>query len=313
MTQARRLTPVSIAVLPLIWLTVGSAFVALKVGVTDVPPFLFSGSRFVLVGLILLGWSAWRTRGRLALTRTDVAISAATGAGMIMAGQGGASWATQYLNPGIVATLSSTMPLWAAVLSLIAFRSRLGPLAVLGLLAGFAGVAVLAWPAKGAVIPFLPALVVSIGSVAWAAGALLVSRSDVARRPVLMTSIQMLVGGGLQVLLGLAGGETAALTAGHVAQVLPVFVYLVVVPGLIGFPLLTWLLRTVELHIANSVAYAVPVVALGLGWLLLGEQISMRTLACIAVILAGVALLIWSGRRPASETQNHRKLEEQAA
>ena len=289
--------------LPVVWITVGSAFVALKLGIAEVPPFLFSGVRFLGVGLLLLLWSAWRTGGHLGLRRGDVLIAAATGAGMIMAGQGSASWATQYLTPGIVAVLSSTMPIWAVVLSMALVHTRRAPIAMVGLLMGFAGVALLAWPAGGSRIATLPALITLVGAIGWGAGSLLVSRSEIARRPVLMTGLQMLVGGFLQFALGLAGGELNSLSARHLNAALPVFAYLVAVPGLIGFPILTWLFTKVELHVVNTTAYVVPVVALVLGWLVLGETVTVRTLACVAVTLAGVGLIVVGSRRPASQPE----------
>ncbi|HEY3195071.1 MAG TPA: EamA family transporter [Candidatus Dormibacteraeota bacterium] len=311
----KRADLVKVAVaLPVVWVTIGSAFVALKMGVANVPPFLFSGSRFLIVGALLLAWCAWRVQGRLALRRVDLLIAAATGAGMIMAGQGGASWASQYLDPGIVAVLSSTMPIWAVVLSVALVHARPAPLAMIGLVAGFGGVALLAWPTGGSGIAFLPALVTAIGAVGWGAGSLLVSRSELTRRPVLMTALQMLVGGGLQFALGLVGGEAGALSAPHLAAALPVFAYLIVVPGLVGFPLLTWLFSKVELQIVNTTAYVVPVVALLLGWLILGDAITLRTLVCVVVTLVGVSLIVFSSRRRTTQPRTQAaELAEEAA
>ncbi len=287
------------AALVVVWLAFGSAFVALRVGVASVPPFVFSGTRFVLVGTLLLAWSGWRTRGRLDLRRRDLAIAAATGSGMILAGQGAASWSSQYLSPGIVAVLSSTMPIWAALVAWLAFGIRLAALGTVGLVAGFGGVVFLAWPGGGASIGFLAALVTLGGAAGWAAGAVFGSRASLARRPVLMTGLQMLAGGILQAALGLASGETAHLSLHQVVLAAPAFAYLVVVPALLGFPLFTWLLTNVPVHVANTVAYVAPVVALGLGWLLLSEPVTPRTLAAMAVILAGVGLIVWSARQKA--------------
>jgi len=289
------------AALPVVWLTIGSAFVALKIGLADLPPFIFSGSRFLVVGALLLAWTLWRSGPNLRLGRGDLLIAGATGAGMIMAGQGSASWATQYLSPGIVAVLSSTMPIWAVILSVTLVQARPGPIALAGLVAGLAGVALLAWPNGGSGIALLPALVTTVGAVGWGAGSLLVSRSQLAQRPVVMTSVQMLVGGGLQLALGLVGGELGSLTGAHVSAALPVFVYLVVVPGLIGFPILTWLFSKVDLQVVNTTAYVVPVVTLLLGWLVLGDTITTRTLVCVALTLVGVSLIVFGSRRPAAQ------------
>ena len=75
--------------------------------------------------------------------------------------------------------------------------------------------------------------------------------------------------------------------------------YLVLVPALLAFPVLTWLFTRVQLDVVNTIAYAVPVVALVLGWLLLGEQVTGRTFVAVVVILAGVVMIVWSARRQA--------------
>ncbi|MBJ7602595.1 MAG: EamA family transporter [Candidatus Dormibacteraeota bacterium] len=299
--------------LPVVWIAFGSAFVALKVGVATVPPFLFSGGRFLLVGALLLGWSAWRARGRLNVSRQDVLIAAATGGGLIFAGQGAASWASQYLTPGIVAVLSSTMPLWAALIGWVALGTRVARLGTVGLVAGFGGVAFLVWPTSRAGVQLVPAVVTTAGAVGWAAGALFASRSSFARRPTLMTALQMLVGGGLQVMLGLGSGEAGQVGLQQVVPAFPVFLYLVIVPALIGFPLFTWLLTHVPIHVANTVSYAAPVVALALGWLLLGQQVTLRTLAGVAVILVGVGLIVWSAKGTAARKEEVRQLDKRAA
>jgi drug/metabolite transporter (DMT)-like permease len=295
------------------WLAFGSAFIALKVGLATAPPFLFSGSRFLLAGGLLLGLVALQSRGRLGVDGRDLALAGAAGVGMILAGQGGATWATQYLAPGMVAVLSSTMPIWAAVMSRLLFGSPLSALAGLGLVAGLGGVAFLAWPASGAEVQLLPAAVATAGAVGWAAGSLIASRSEIGRRPLLLTSLAMLSGGMLQVLLGLALGEGEHLGLAQLGPAAPVWLYLVLVPALLAFPVLSWLFSRVQLEVVNTIAYAVPVVALALGWLLLGEQVSGRTLVAVAVTLAGVALIVLAARRSEAAAIEMPEAEEAAA
>jgi drug/metabolite transporter (DMT)-like permease len=283
--------------IPFTWLAFGSAFIALKVGLASAPPFLFSGSRFVVAGAVLLGWMVLRTGGRLGVDARDLALAGGAGVGMILAGQGGATWAIQYLAPGMVAVLSSTMPIWAAVISRLLFGSPLSALAGVGLVAGLGGVAFLAWPAGGAQIQPLPAVVATAGALGWAAGSLIGSRSEIGRRrPLLLTSFAMLSGGLLQVVFGLAMGEGGRVSLAQLGPSAPAWLYLVLIPALVGFPVLIWLFSRVQLEVVNTIAYAVPVVALLLGWLLLGEQVTGRTLIAVAVILGGVALIVWSAR-----------------
>jgi len=287
-----------VAALPVLWLTQGSTFIALKIGIASVPPFLLSAGRFLVVGVLLLGWSAFRAGWRLKVDRQEALLGAITGIGMIMVGQGSASWSSQYLAPGVVAVLTSTIPLWAALIGLLACRARLGGMVgSIGLVAGFAGVAFLAWPATGSSIALGPALVVAGGAVGWGAAVVVLSRVGRLRRPLLVTGLQALIGGGLQLVLGLAAGEPAQLEPQHLVPAIPAFVYLVVVASLIGYPLLTWLLSEVPVHVANTGSYVAPVIALGLGWLLLAEPVTPRTVGGVGVILAGVALVVWSNRR----------------
>src|SRR5215471_21355221 len=113
MRRMPRTTWVAIALVGL-WFTQGSTFVALKMGVADVPPFLLSGARFLVVGVLLLTWAAWRAEWRVEIGRREAVLAAVTGAGLFFACQGTASWSSQYLVPGMVAVLTSTIPLWAA-------------------------------------------------------------------------------------------------------------------------------------------------------------------------------------------------------
>jgi drug/metabolite transporter (DMT)-like permease len=290
-------------VLVTVWLTFGSAFIGVKVGVATVPPLLFAGPRFMIAGALLLGWTLVRRRGRLDLRLRDLAAAAAVGAGLILGGQGAASWASQGLPAGIVAVLVATVPLWVSLLAWVGLKQRPSLITAGGLVAGFSGVVFLASPSGGAGVQLVPALVATVGAFSWAAATLFGSRAEIARRPVLAIALQMLMGGALQVLVGLITGEGAGLRVAQVEAALPAFVYLLVVPALIGFPAFAWLLAHTPPQVANTQAYAGPVVTLVLGWLLLQEPIGPRTLVAVTVILAGVALIVAGGRRRPTEKE----------
>jgi len=302
--RIRRL-PTSIviaAALLTVWLAQGSTFVALKVGVAAVPPFLLSGARFMVVGLTLLIWSAWRAQWHLSITRREAVLASAAGAGFFFAGQGSATWASQFLPAGIVAVLNSTMPLWAVLLSRLALRTPLRITALSGIVASFVGVTFLAWPGANSGITPAPAVAVVVGSACWAGSAVVVNRTGIGRRPVLITGLQTFVGGALQLMAAVVTGELAHIAPQAVVTAVPAFIYLIIVSSLVGFPVLTWLLSQARLEIANTAAFVAPAIALGLGALLLREQITPRMLAGVAVILVGVVLIVLSGGRKRSKT-----------
>jgi drug/metabolite transporter (DMT)-like permease len=310
--------PQTLGLLVAVWLLFGTAFVGLRIGVHGTgaaPPFLFSGSRFLVAGAILLTWSAWRAGWRLDLRLADVAAAAVVGVGLMVGGQGAASWASQYVPAGILAVLVTTVPVWIVLFSWLFLQQQPPLLVLLGILAGFAGVAFLASPSGGAHLALVPALVVIGGSISWAAAALYGSRTAISRRPLVATGIQLLAGGTVQVLLGLGLGEAgdvhlAALTGAAGLA----WLFLLLGPSLVGFPLFTRLMATTPPAVANTQSYVSPVVTLLLGWLLLREPVGPRTLAAAAVTLASVALIVTAnGRRAARRAEADAAAEREAA
>jgi drug/metabolite transporter (DMT)-like permease len=285
------------AALAAVWVTFGGAFVAGKVGVTAVPPFLFAAPRFMIAGMILLGWTAWRSGG-LSLTRRELLEAAGVGLLTVAGGQSAAMWGMTSMSSGLVAVLTATMPLWLTLLSLLFLRRGIPKLGLLGLAISFVSACLLASP-SGSGIKVLPLVIVVLGTVAWAGGALLGSQSEVARRPLVLSGLQMLVGGAAQLGLAVALGEPAQLhpSAAFTTPVVVAFVFALLGPSLIGFTVYAWLLRNTAPTIANSNAYAAPVVAIFLSWLILSDPVSLRTVGLAAMVLAGVALLIWAQGR----------------
>ena len=291
------------AALGAVWLTFGGAFIAGKVGVTAMPPFLFAAPRFIIAGAILLGWTVWRSGG-LSVTRRELLEAAGIGLLTIVGGQGAAMWGLTSLSSGLVAVLTATMPLWLTLLSLVFLRRGIPRLAVLGLVVSFVAACLLASP-SGSGIKVLPVVIVTVGTIAWAGGALLGSQSQVARRPLVLSGFQMLIGGSAQLVLAVALGEPALFhwSAALTTPVLLAFAFALAGPSVIGFTTYAWLLHNTPPTIANSNAYVAPVVAILLSWLMLGEPVGLRTVGLAGMVLAGVALLIWAqgrGRRPAA-------------
>jgi len=195
------------------------------------------------------------------------------------------------------------MPLWLTLLSLLFLRRGIPRLAVLGLVVSFVAACLLASP-SGSGIKLLPVVIVAVGTVAWAGGALLGSQSQVARRPLVLSGLQMLIGGSLQLVLAAALGEPALLhwSAALTTPVVLAFVFALAGPSMIGFTTYAWLLRNTPPTIANSNAYVAPVVAILLSWLILGEPVGLRTVGLAGIGLAGVALLIWAQGRSSRPT-----------
>jgi drug/metabolite transporter (DMT)-like permease len=192
----------------------------------------------------------------------------------------------------------------------VLFGERQPGLAVAGIVAGFVGVAMLAAPSfvggSGALDP-VGLTAVMLSPIAWAAGSVFASHGAVLpRRPLVASGLQMLIGGGLLALMGVATGELhdldiAAITGRSAFAVL----YLIVMGSLIAFTVYGWMLRVAPLPFVATYAYVNPIIAVILGAIILNEPLDQRTVVAGAVIVVAVALIVTArGRmtaaRPAS-------------
>ncbi|HEY6747358.1 MAG TPA: EamA family transporter [Mycobacteriales bacterium] len=278
------------AVVYVVW---GSTYVAMRVGVRDLPPLLLSGVRFLLAGLVLTAWCTTRPGFRRPTGRQwrDAAV---LGLLMPAAGTGGATWAEQRLPAGIAALLLATIPVWTILLGRVADGERIGVPTAAGLVLGLAGVAVLVDPGGGHT-DLLSAAVALGGAVAWGAGSVYAGHADHPAQPLLGSGLELVCAGGIMLTLGTAGGEPARVHAVPAEGVLAL-VYLVLFGSLLAYSCYDWLLAHAPARLVATYPFVNPVVAVLLGWALLGEAVGLRTAVATAVIVAAVALIVTTTR-----------------
>lgn len=283
-----------------LWVVWGSTYLAIRVAVGTLPPFIMTGIRFLIAGAVLMPavW-AWG-RGSVRLPNRREALDAAiVGAFLLIGGMGVVSWAETMVPSGIAALLVALMPMWLGLFGRVFFGARMARGAVVGTFVGLAGVALLVGPTLaggGAEAPGLIALLFS--PMAWAFGSLYAARRAVLPKPALMASgTEMLLGG--LMLLGVAGvtGEFTGFSpaAVHLEAWLGL-AYLITVGSLVGFVTFAWLVGVAPLARVTTYAYVNPMVAVILGAVILGEPLDVRTVAAAAVIVAGVVLIVTSTR-----------------
>src|SRR5215213_6979000 len=275
---------VALATVYVVW---GSTYLGIAVSIRTVPPLLMLASRFLVAGLLLYVWARRRTSVRpMARQWRDAAVS---GGLLLLGGTGAVAVAEQTVDSGVVALLVGAVPLWLALFD----RKPLGTASLAGLALGFGGVALLVSPGAAAFEPV--ALVVLGGSICWALGSL-ASRRAPHSDPLVGTAMQMIAGGALLVPAGLLRGEAASLQVPSLES-LVALAYLVVIGSLVGFTAYTWLLRHARTSLVGTYAFVNPVVAVLLGSLFLGEELTLRTVLAGAVIVAGVALIVVAPQR----------------
>jgi drug/metabolite transporter (DMT)-like permease len=290
---ARRSTAAVAVALATVYVVWGSTYLAIRITDRTMPPLLMSSARFLVAGIALYAF-AGGARPRPTLREWRAA--AIVGAALLLVGNGGVAWAETRLDSGLAALIVAIVPLWVAVLDRAVFGRRLSHIAIVGLAIGFGGVALLVQPGGG--IDVLAALALVGTTGAWAAGSLYARGAPLPESPLQAAAMQMLCASVLLGIAGLAFGEAGQVHAGaFAAKSVAAWTYLVLVGSLVAFSAYAWLLKNVRLSVVSTYAFVNPVVAVALGTLFLGEQITTTTVVAGASIVAAVVLIVSGGER----------------
>lgn len=283
-----------IAAFAAIYLIWGSTYLAIRVGLESLPPFLLAGSRFVIAGVLLYGWL--RIRGLPRPTDRQWWAAVVTGVLMLVFGVGGVTWAEQWVPSGVAALLVTTVPLWMALLDAVVYRQgRISGRDAIGMVVGIAGVSVLVGLSSsdlGRVHP-AGAAIILLGAMAWSVGSLHSRRADLPKSPAMTVAIQMISAGVVLLAVssvlrewqdGFSLGEVTMRSASAL-------VFLAIIGSIVTLSAYVWLLRTVSASAVATYAFVNPVVAIVLGWAVAGEAMSPRVLAAAALIIGSVVLI----------------------
>jgi drug/metabolite transporter (DMT)-like permease len=292
---ARR-SPAAVAVaLATVYVVWGSTYLAMRITDRSMPPLLMSSARFLIAGALLYAVTA---RGRRATWR-EWRSALIVGALLLGVGNAGVAWAETHLPSGLAALIVAVIPLYVAVFDWAIFGRRLSLPAVLGLVVGFAGVALLVRPGGGGNL--VAGLVLVATTSAWAAGSLYARGAPLPSSPLQSASMQMLAAA---VFLGIAGFATGEANDVHASSFatkpLIAFAYLVLVGSLIAFSAYAWLLKNVRISLVATYAFVNPVVAVFLGTVFLNERIGWSTIVAGAAIVTAVVLIV-TARTPGEQ------------
>jgi drug/metabolite transporter (DMT)-like permease len=286
----------------IIW---GSTFLAIRVGDESFPPLIVAGIRHFVFGLIAFPILLWKTKARP--TWAEWRATTVTGFLLLAVGNGGVCLAEERVSSGVAALLVATVSLWMVLIDwLRPGGTRPVPRVIAGLVLGFSGLALLVGPkdlgGSGRIDP-IGVAILGVGSFAWACGSIYAKHGGMPSSPILGSAMQSLTGG---VILWIAAGLTGEIRTLHVAAVSTrswiAVTYLVFFGSMIGFSSYLYILKHSTATRVATYAFVNPIVALFLGWFLLHEAITLRTMLASAVILAAVILVITAPHRVAAKT-----------
>jgi drug/metabolite transporter (DMT)-like permease len=291
------------AIIYFVW---GSTFLAIRVGVHEVPPFLLAGIRFFVSGIVLYGWM--RLKGAPPPSRTEWASATLLGALIFLVDYGCLFWAEQRVPSGIAAVVLATIPVFITLLDIIFLRTqRLTVRLGLALLAGLCGVAVLTLPSFSfGEVPInrAGALALLVAAFTWSVATILTRRLTLPASKPMSAAAQMLTGGAQLFVLAALSGEFAGF---HVQAVSGkawfALLYLIVAGSIVGFTAYVWLLHHESPTKVGTYAYVNPVVAVALGYFVGGEAVGPRTLLGAMLVLISVIAITTLPRKARDATK----------
>ncbi len=280
----------------------GSTYLAIRFAVESFPPFLMAGTRHLTAGLLIFVWL--RARGTPLPERRHWRSALIIGGLLLLGGNGLVSWAEQRVPSGLAALIVASVPIWMAIVQGVQRRRRPSGPVIAGLLLGLAGLVLLVLPGRfggGGHVDALGAAALLLAALSWVIGSLYSRRAALPSSTLLAISMEMIGGGLLLWLFGLAVGEASRFHPAAVTLRSTLSLgYLVVFGSLIGFSAYIWLLKVSTPARVTTYAYVNPVVAVMLGWAFAGEALTLRIGLAAAAIVGAVALIIrYGGEGPA--------------
>jgi drug/metabolite transporter (DMT)-like permease len=284
-------TLLAFAIIYFVW---GSTFLAIRIGVREVPPLLLAAMRFLVAGLVLYGWMI--ARGERSPSRRQWRSASVLAILIFVIDYGLLFWAEQRVPSGVAAVMLALIPAFMALSEIVVLRTqRLTVRLALALLIGLGGVAVLmsrSLNLGGEPIDRVGALALIVASMSFSVSSALARKLPLPSSKVMSSGAQMLAGGVFLVLAAAALGEFREFHPGTVSPGAWLsLLYLIVAGSIIGFTAYVWLIDHESPTKVGTYAYVNPVVAVLLGYLLGGEALGLRTVLGTLFVLISVLVI----------------------
>jgi drug/metabolite transporter (DMT)-like permease len=294
-------TLLAFAIIYFVW---GSTFLAIRIGVHEVPPLLFAAMRFLIAGLVLFGWMI--ARGEPSPTRRQWMSVLLLAFLIFLIDYGLLFWAEQRVPSGVAAVMLATIPVFIALSEILFLRTqRLTVRLAVALLIGIGGVAVLmsnSLNLGGAPVDRRGAVALIVASVSWSIATVLARKLPLPPSKVMSSGAQMLAGGIMLTLTAAAFGEFRSFNPSAVSRgAWFSLIYLIIAGSIIGFTAYVWLIHHESPTKVGTYAYVNPVVAVVLGYFFGGEALGLRTiLGTLFVLISVLVITTTQAKKPAA-------------
>jgi drug/metabolite transporter (DMT)-like permease len=293
-TNAHRPTWKTLLAFGIIYFVWGSTFLAIRVGVREVPPLILAAMRFFVAGVVLYGWMI--ARGERSPSGREWRSAALLGMVIFVFDYGLLFWAEQRVPSGIAAVMLATIPVFMALSEIILLRTQtLTVRLALALLIGIGGVAVLmsgSLNLGGAPIDKMGAVALIVASMSWSVASALARKLPLPESKVMSSGAQMLAGGVFLVVAAALFGEFRNFHPWSASrEVWWSLLYLIVAGSIVGFTTYVWLIHHESPTKVGTYAYVNPIVAVLVGYFFGGEALTVRTIVGTLFVLVSVVVI----------------------
>lgn len=284
-------TLLAFAIIYVVW---GSTFLAIRIGVHEVPPLLFAALRFATAGLALFAWTAARREAMPTLKEWgSITILAVL---IFLLDYGFLFWAEQRVPSGLASVMLATIPAFTALFEILFLRTqKLTVQLGMALVIGLCGVAVLSTNALhlgDAPIDTAGAIALVAGAMTWSLASILTRKLPLPKSKMVSSAAQMFLGGLLLAAGSMVLGEFPKFHPTAVSgAVWWSLAYLIVAGSLIGFTAYVWLIHHQSPTKVGTYAYVNPAVAVLLGYFFASEPLGLRAVLGTACVLVSVVLI----------------------
>lgn len=288
-SESNALAYLALAAVCIIW---GTTYLALRVGVSHFPPFLFSLIRFAIAGPVLvafmltLGKQAWPDRKTLINQAVSGILMTTFGTSLV-------GWAEVYISSGLAAVICSVMPVWTILINVTILKDeKPNALIIFGLILGLAGIAMIfsehltefANP-----LYMLGIVITFVGNISWAVGSIWIKGKNEHTNPFLGAGLQMSFGALALIPLSLAFDNYQ--TIQWTTEGIYALVYIIVIGSMAAYVCYSYAIKKLPMTVVSMYAYINPIVAVILGWLLLHEKLNVQIALAIAITIAGIYIV----------------------
>ena len=282
---------IAYAFICIIW---GTTYLAIRVAVLHYPPFLMAGLRQLISGIVMIA-IALLINKKVDLSRKNLLQQSIIGFLLITLGNGFVTWAEQYVQSGVAALICSTMPISTVLINIMLGKERLNFIIVLGMLMGFAGVALIfqdnmGQQAHNGQLYIIGIVALFIATFSWASGSILNKRNSNSSNGLFNAGFQILIGGALMLCISPFTDNYTHLVWWN-KEGLMAFAYLIVFGSILAYAAYMYALKMLPVGFVTSYAYINPLVAVLLGSIMLHEPLNIYTFFAFVLIIAGIIIV----------------------